>query len=472
MLAALIDPGAGLTMVDVNKTYEASSGRTREQIVGQSLFELFPDNPNHPDADGTAKLFASLQAVAESGQAHEMGLQRYDTQDAEGVWTARYWRPVNTPLHDDKRAIDPLAARCEGGDRASVQTAAAKRQQVARGTSMNDIIRAGSLWGYVQLTRFLAHDPAPLLAEAGLSEADLDNPDRYISRPAVVALLELSAERFKCSDFGLRLGSMQDIYILGALAFAMRNAPDLRGALETMIRHVNFHAPLVSIRTEPGDNADEERIVFYHEGDEPHSTAQMTERAMSLFCRVDDHLTGKRVGAKRIMFAHAAVSSSDVYAQYFSVMPEFNAPVTGICMSRRDLALPVTTANPQLHAIVERYLEINAPTPETDVRRRVREAIVQIMRHDNATIEDVAAMLNTHPRTLQRRLTAAGTTFERARDEVRKYMAEIYLANDVVPLAYVAQLLGYANQSVLTRSCVRWFGKTPLAMRQEVTRGR
>ena len=337
---------------------------------------------------------------------------------------------------------------------------------------MNDIIRAGSLWGYPQLTRFLGHEPGPLLAEAGITEADLDDPDRYISRPAVVELLELSAKRFKCSDFGLRLGSMQDIYVLGALAFAVRNAPDLRGALETMIRHINYHAPLSSIQIEPGDNAQEERIVVYHEGDEPDSTAQMTERALSLFCRVDDHLAGKRVHATRILFAHARVSSSDVYAQYFSVTPEFHAPVTGICMSRRELALPVTTANPQLHAIVERYLEINAPTPESDVRRRVREAIVQIMRRDNATIEEVAALLKTHPRTLQRRLTAAGTTFERARDDVRKYMAEIYLANDVVPLAYVAQLLGYANQSVLTRSCVRWFGKTPLAMRQEVTRGR
>jgi AraC-like DNA-binding protein len=95
------------------------------------------------------------------------------------------------------------------------------------------------------------------------------------------------------------------------------------------------------------------------------------------------------------------------------------------------------------------------------------------MRHGNAAIEDVANMLNMHPRTLQRRLMQEGTTFEKVRDDVRKRMAEIYLANEIVPLAQVAHLLGYANQSVLTRSCLRWFGKTPLAMRQQVTgRGR
>ena len=98
---------------------------------------------------------------------------------------------------------------------------------------------------------------------------------------------------------------------------------------------------------------------------------------------------------------------------------------------------------------------------------------VQDVADGNAAIEDVANMLHMHPRTLQRRLTTEGTTFEKVRDDVRRRMAEIYLANEVVPLAHVAHLLGYANQSVLTRSCLRWFGKTPLAMRQQVTgRGR
>jgi AraC-like DNA-binding protein len=100
---------------------------------------------------------------------------------------------------------------------------------------------------------------------------------------------------------------------------------------------------------------------------------------------------------------------------------------------------------------------------------RVHQAIVQIMRAGHgASIEDVCDMLHIHPRTLQRRLTEEGTTFERVRDDVRKQMAEIYLANEIVPIAHVAHLLGYANQSVLSRSCLRWFGKTPLALRQQL----
>lgn len=336
-----------------------------------------------------------------------------------------------------------------------------------------DIIRAGSLWGYCQLTRFLAHDPQPLLQEVGLREADIGDPDRFVPRPSVVALLEQSASRLDCSDFGLRLAGVQDVNVLGALAFAIRNAPDFRGAIATFVKHVHYYSPMVSVAIEPGDNPSEERIVLSRAQTHARENAQMSEAIVGLFCRIDRHLTGDRYRPTRVTFPHAPVSSSDVYAEHLGLKPEFGAPFASVCIDRRELSTPLKSANPQLQAIVERYIELNTPEPGADTARRVREAVARIMRHGNAGIEDAAHLLKLHPRTLQRRLTEEGTTFEKVRDDVRKEMAQIYLANHIVPLAQIAHLLGYANQSVLTRSCLRWFGKTPLAMRQQISaRGR
>ena len=100
LLAALIDPAPGLAMVEVNNTYLRATGMTREDIVGRPLFELFPDNPEDPQADGVKNLYASLRSVAQTGQPHAMSLQRYDTHDAAGVWTPRYWRPANSARFD------------------------------------------------------------------------------------------------------------------------------------------------------------------------------------------------------------------------------------------------------------------------------------------------------------------------------------------------------------------------------------
>ena len=287
-------------------------------------------------------------------------------------------------------------------------------------------------------------------------------------RPAVVALLERSAEALGRPDFGLRLAGVQDVHILGALSFAIRHAPDLRASIATVVAHAHYHAPQVAVTIATAD-ANEERILFHQASSHaPPAGAQMTEHGIGLFCRIYRHVTGGRFRPAGIDFVHVARSSSDVYVEHLGVAPRFSADAVAVRVDRRDLALPLKTSNPQFQALVERYLELNSPHVGPDVSKRVHQAVWQVMRHGNASIDDVASMLHMHARTLQRRLMEEGTTFERVRDDVRRRLAEVYLANEVVPLVHVAQLLGYSNQSVLTRSCLRWFGKTPLAMRQDV----
>jgi AraC-like DNA-binding protein len=70
-----------------------------------------------------------------------------------------------------------------------------------------------------------------------------------------------------------------------------------------------------------------------------------------------------------------------------------------------------------------------------------------------------------HPRTLQRRLEREGESFDRIRDRVRREKAEYYLRRTNAPLSQVAGIIGYSEQSILTRSCRRWFGLPPRKVR-------
>jgi AraC-like DNA-binding protein len=51
-------------------------------------------------------------------------------------------------------------------------------------------------------------------------------------------------------------------------------------------------------------------------------------------------------------------------------------------------------------------------------------------------------------------------------DETRRDMAHRLLLDTDLSLHQVCRQLGYAEQSVLTRSCRRWFNTTPTAYRQ------
>jgi PAS domain-containing protein len=96
----LLDPGPDLRIVDINDAYAEATLIDRSDVVGSSLFEIFPDNPDNVLADGVSNLYASLRTVAQTGQPHAMAIQRYDIRSRTGEFVERHWQPINTPIHD------------------------------------------------------------------------------------------------------------------------------------------------------------------------------------------------------------------------------------------------------------------------------------------------------------------------------------------------------------------------------------
>lgn len=124
-----------LVYVDVNEAFLSSIGRTRDQVVGRSLSDAFPDDPKDPAVIGMRKLQDSLRWVAATGERDAMTLHRYDVErpDRPGVWEERYWSPVNVPvfgpdgrvallLHREEDITELIRARSGRGtkDRATV----------------------------------------------------------------------------------------------------------------------------------------------------------------------------------------------------------------------------------------------------------------------------------------------------------------------------------------------------------------
>lgn len=96
----LLDPGPGLNILDVNDAYAGATLISRSDVVGKSLFDIFPDNPNDSLADGVSNLYASLKTVAQTGQPHAMAVQRYDIRNPAGEFIERHWQPINSPIKD------------------------------------------------------------------------------------------------------------------------------------------------------------------------------------------------------------------------------------------------------------------------------------------------------------------------------------------------------------------------------------
>src|SRR5262245_45022885 len=105
-----------LSISAVSDAYLRATMTKREEILGRDLFEVFPDNPDDPEATGTRNLAASLQRVLKNKVQDVMPILKYDMRRPladGGGFEERYWSPVNTPVFDEHRAICYIIHRVE-----------------------------------------------------------------------------------------------------------------------------------------------------------------------------------------------------------------------------------------------------------------------------------------------------------------------------------------------------------------------
>ncbi len=102
-----------LRIVSASDAYLQATMSTREAIVGRMLFDVFPDNPDDPNATGTANLQASLNRVRQYGRPDTMAIQKYDVRRPDGIFEERFWSPVNSPVVGEGRKIEYIIHRVE-----------------------------------------------------------------------------------------------------------------------------------------------------------------------------------------------------------------------------------------------------------------------------------------------------------------------------------------------------------------------
>ncbi|HVJ01389.1 MAG TPA: PAS domain-containing protein [Sphingomonas sp.] len=98
VVPSLIIQPPDYVMVAANKARLEVTNTGLEDVIGRKLFDVFPDNPDDPEATGVANLTASLERVMATGRADVMALQKYDIRGPGGAFEERWWQPRNVPV--------------------------------------------------------------------------------------------------------------------------------------------------------------------------------------------------------------------------------------------------------------------------------------------------------------------------------------------------------------------------------------
>jgi PAS domain S-box-containing protein len=93
------------TIVAASQEMREFVGRTREQMIGKSVFEAFPANPADLHFTGHNNLRAALEYVVRHKTSHQMESQRYDVASEGGSFREIYWQNTSTPVCSEEGKV-------------------------------------------------------------------------------------------------------------------------------------------------------------------------------------------------------------------------------------------------------------------------------------------------------------------------------------------------------------------------------
>lgn len=153
---------------------------------------------------------------------------------------------------------------------------------------------------------------------------------------------------------------------------------------------------------------------------------------------------------------------------------QFGADEDSVTLKQELLDTRLRQPDPMLRKTLEAHAltqlaSLDTLDTDTDLTSRVKHSIQQQLMHGITRQDMVAEALAITSRTLQRKLSQEGVSYQKLLDEVRQKMAEDYLLNSDLNIPDIALRLGYSETTSFHRKFKAVTGKTPGEFRASTT---
>lgn len=321
--------------------------------------------------------------------------------------------------------------------------------------------------------RVIGADPSALqlLAGQGIDLRELAHADGSVPRPALMRLLAAAVALRNDPALGLKAAESLTPNDLGVLEYAVRSCATLRDATRCAMRYIRLLHEAASLSLE---ERDELATLHFRTVDGVVQEPAANDFEVAVFVGLARRYTGAaHEQPLEVHLAHATPTSAADYQRLFGCAPRMGMPHNALVFPRKQLATPLLHADSTLHALLDRHVTgmLERHPPDAGVAGRVRAILLANLSTERTTASQVAKALAMSPATLRRRLEEQGTTHSEILDQVRRELAERYLADATLTLSEVAFLLGYAHSHNFFKAFRRWFnGQTPSQVRSQLQR--
>ncbi|WP_227983627.1 AraC family transcriptional regulator ligand-binding domain-containing protein [Nocardia spumae] len=294
-----------------------------------------------------------------------------------------------------------------------------------------------------------------LLRECELPEWTLAGEGVHVPSPIFARLWEIGEKWLDDPDVALHVASRYQLAATRLYDYLFASAPTVGAGLATCGPYVT--AVTTNHRFELAvDNEDETTLYLdMIEGEGRGRELVQMWGLVAVLTRARRVVAGP-LDPVRVSLRQSAPPRLGAFAEVFgSAILEFDAGVDCMTFRSSDMNLPLTTADPVLADVLQPLAAALPPPPPlvSAWPEQVASALADAFAHGEVSLDQVARRLATSPRTLQRRLAEAGTTWRQELDRARLARAA---AAGPLSRERQAELLGYADAGSMRRAARRW----------------
>ena len=330
---------------------------------------------------------------------------------------------------------------------------------------MPELTVAGSLArGMLDFAVARGGDRREIEGAAGLDITSLEDLDARVGLDVYRRLVR--AAQASCGDpaLALRYGAEVDMAQVSIVGLIMNSAPTMGDAFLQMQR---FGRLAVEVEVE-GEGPRYGRAV--RDGrpwivENRLGAADFPELSESAFARLT-------CGPRRFLaqphvleahFAWPAPSYAAVYSEVFQCPIRFDADWTAMRVHPETPSWPVAQHPSYVFGVLIEKADalLAALDAAKTVRGQVEAILLPKLHTGEISVELVATALGVSRQTLARRLKIEGATFEIVHDDLRRRMAERYLAGGRTSVNETAYLVGFSEAAAFSRAFKRWTGRRP-----------
>ncbi len=325
-------------------------------------------------------------------------------------------------------------------------------------------IRAGALMGVEDLLSELGANASYELRINGLDDGCLNDPEQLISFAGFESVLEQSAVRLGCRDFGMRLAQKQDLSMLGSIGMLVEQCVTIVDALRYARSYMSLHVrgEYWTIET-AGSQAVITRFQHQHQRS---SAGQGRELSLAVCYRLLKNMVGDDFYCTEVRFSHQGISPASVYSNYFDGAVSFNQEKDQVIFPSVFLDRPIAPFGDELRLDIQNRMDEQLAAFGSDIESQVRSLILQTLGSQEHSLKNVALLLHMHERTLQRKLARKGLNFKALLSQIRFDTASWLLQASRMEITFMSQMLGYSDVSAFSKSFKKTRGVSPRRWRQ------